>query len=78
MGSNVYANTLVRIRYDQAAPVTTWNIAHGIGTTAPVVDCYTLQGGEYTRVWPQHVYVVDANNVQLVFTVATAGYATVM
>jgi len=78
MGSNVYADATVRINYQQVTAATTWTIVHGIGTTCPCVDAYTLQGGSYSQIFPEHVYAIDANTVQLVFTQAYAGYATVM
>jgi hypothetical protein len=79
MGSNVYKNTIVRIEFEQSSPATTWNIQHGLGTLYPVVDVYVLNNlSQYARFWPAHVYVIDSNNVQLVFTTATAGKATVM
>lgn len=78
MGSNVYKNTTVRIRFEQDTPASTWNINHGIGTSAPIVDVYILEGGSYVRVWPKNVLVVDTNNVQLVFSQTFSGFATVM
>ena len=78
MGSNVYANTIIRINYEQATPATTWTIAHNIGTLYPVVDCYIQESGQSTRFWPDSVIVIDANTVQLNFNEAQSGYATVM
>ena len=79
MGSNVYKNTTARIQYDQNSPATTWNIEHNLDTLYPVVDIYVLnQSSQYAKFWPAHVYVVDNNNVQVVFTNATAGKAMVM
>lgn len=79
MGSNVYKNTTVRIQFDQASPTTTWNIAHNLNTLYPVVDTYILNGSiEWAKVFPAHVYIIDANNVQVIFTNATAGKAMVM
>lgn len=78
MGSNVYKNTLVRINFQQTTPSATWTIVHNIGTLYPVVDCYILESGNYTRFWPNSVIVVDANTVQLNFDEVQSGYATVM
>lgn len=78
MGSNVYKNSLVRINFQQPVAATTWTIPHGIGTVAPVVDVYVLQGGVYSKIVPQHVVATDSNTVTITFTQAFAGYATVM
>jgi GH25 family lysozyme M1 (1,4-beta-N-acetylmuramidase) len=79
MGSNVYKNTIARIEFSQDTPATTWNITHNLNTLYPVVDVYVLNDlSEYAKHFPQHVYAPTANTVQLVFTTATAGKATVM
>lgn len=78
MGSNVYKNSLARINFQQPIAATTWTIVHGIGTTAPAVDVYVLQGGSYSKIVPKHVIATDANTVTITFSQAFAGYATVM
>lgn len=78
MGSNVYKNTLIRIKYEQESPATTWTITHGLDTECPIVDIYVLHEGDYKKFWPLGVSVVDPATVEVTFTSATAGYATVM
>lgn len=78
MGSNVYKNSLVRINFQQQTAATTWTIVHGIGTTAPIVDVYVLQGGSYSKFVPKHIIATDSNTVTITFSTAYAGYATVM
>lgn len=78
MGSNVYKNTTIRIKHDQSSAATTWTIVHGLNTTSPIVDVYTLQSGSYKQMMPLSVIVVDSATVEVNFSAATAGYAMVM
>lgn len=78
MGSNVYKNTIARIKFEQTTPSTEWVVVHNLGTECPIVDVYTLQEGSYKKLLPAVVERIDENAVQLTFTVPTAGYAMVM
>ena len=76
--SNVYTSATVRVTVDQSTPATTWAINHNIGTLYPVVDVYILENGSYTRYYSASISVVDANNVNVIFSQPTSGFVTVM
>jgi hypothetical protein len=78
MGSNVFTNALTRINYQQKTASIQWNVTHGIGTNAPIVDVYVLNGGSYEKFIPQSIHVVDSNRITITFSQPYIGYATVM
>jgi len=65
-------------RHEQAIASTSWNIAHNLGTTAPVVDVWLDIGGTITKALPLSVIVVDSSNLTITFSAAQAGDAFVV
>ncbi len=64
-------------QFTQSTPSNTWTITHGMGTVTPVVDCWVLVGGIYTRILPASVIATSSNVVTLTFSTAQAGRAFV-
>ena len=58
----------------QSTGATTWNIAHNLNTFTPLVDVYS---STYHQLIPAEVISVDANNTQITFSTAQAGYTIV-
>ena len=67
----------VTYRHEQTTPSTIWTIAHGLGMY-PIVDAFVTYNGELQKIIPAAVTFIDANTVQLSFTSAQSGYATVV
>ena len=69
-------------RFEQATPATVWTIVHNLGGNGsqglPVVDAAVDVGGVLTKIIPSRVEKIDLNTVELTFTTAYAGIATVI
>lgn len=59
--------------HDQSVAASTWNIEHNLGTMTPVLDTFIDFEGAVRKILPADVIVVDANNVQVVFTTPRSG-----
>jgi len=67
----------VTVRHVQTAPQAVWRIEHG-QNGYPVVDVYTTENGSVQKIIPLRVEYVDANIVNIYFTAARTGFATVV
>ena len=56
---------------------TTWTIAHGLGVY-PIIDAWTIDGGDLKKIIPSEVNYIDANTCTLIFTLPISGFATVV
>ena len=61
--------------YQQGSASTTWNIAHNLATTTPLVQVYD---NSQQMLIPDSVTAVDANNTTITFGSAQAGFAVFM
>jgi hypothetical protein len=66
---------ITQVRHIQAEPAETWVIKHSHGY--PVVDAFTTYGGKVQKILPKSVVYIDKTTVELTFTSARAGFATV-
>jgi hypothetical protein len=66
-----------RYMHTQAAPATTWNINHGLGAK-PSIDVFYDNNGIINKAFPLSIVHVDDNNVTITWSVARAGYATLI
>lgn len=64
-------------RFEQSTPATVWTINHNLGVY-PVVDAFVTYEGELQKIIPSAVTFIDTNTVQLSFSTAQAGFATVV
>lgn len=60
--------------YTQNPGSTTWNINHNLNTFTPLVNVYNLS---YRQLIPAEVISIDANNTQITFSTAQAGFAII-
>lgn len=58
--------------FTQNPGATTWNINHNLNSFTPLVNVYNLS---YRQLIPAEIISVDANNTQITFSTAQAGYA---
>ncbi len=58
--------------FTQGIAAVTWSINHNLNTRTPLVDVYN---NLYNIIIPAEITSVDANNTQITFATATAGYA---
>lgn len=70
-------------KHVQASAATVWTVAHntgtgGGGTGVPIVDVFISNNGETVKIIPLRVEYLDANTVEIEFSVATAGTAIVI
>lgn len=65
------------VTHEQADPATTWTIEHNFNGY-PMVDVYVMYEGALNKILPSGITYVDANTVQVNFSTAYAGYATVV
>ena len=64
--------------HTQTDASTLWTIVHNLGSY-PIVDVYTTaDDASVQKILPAGVSYVDANTVQVTFTSARAGFATVV
>jgi len=52
------------------APASSWLVKHGLGVDAPAIDVYN---GSDERIMPAAVVILDADNLRVDWSVATAG-----
>lgn len=64
-------------QFTQDTPATTWTIDHNLNLTAPIVDCWILDNGVYTRLVPLEIVSVGTQQVQVTFSAPRAGRALV-
>lgn len=55
-----------------------WSIVHNLNTTSPIVDCYILIDGSYTKILPTDVKVIDSTTVEVHWSDARVGKARVI
>ena len=55
----------------------TWTVTHNLNTTTPCVNCYTDPGGGFEQTIPLSVTVTNANEIDVTWSVATAGRVVV-
>lgn len=65
------------VKHEQDVPATTWTITHNFNGY-PMVDVYVMYEGALNKIIPSGITYVDANTVQVNFSTAYAGYATVV
>ena len=58
--------------FTQAIAAATWSINHNLNSFTPLVDVYNTT---YNIIIPASIASIDANNTQVTFATATAGYA---
>ena len=63
--------------YTTPAPTLVWNVTHDLNTLNPVVDVWVDDNGNTTAVLPKQIRVIDANKLEISFTVATNGVAVI-
>lgn len=63
--------------FEQSSAVKDWVIAHGLGRY-PVVDVYVMFEGQMNKIIPSGITYVDLNTLQVNFTKAYSGYATMV
>ena len=58
---------------------TTWNVNHALNNDTPLVDAMASGfGGEREKALPLSIDIVDADNVTVTWTLATAGTVRVI
>jgi len=62
-------------QHTQSVAASTWNIFHGFGAK-PMVDINVLDGGVVKKAFPLSVVHIDENNVQVTWSSARAGTAS--
>lgn len=67
----------VTIRHVQETPADTWVVAHG-QRGYPVVDVYTAENNTVQKILPMGVEYVDENTVNIYFSEARSGFASVV
>lgn len=63
--------------YTKDTPALVWNITHNRNTLNPVVDVWVDDNGNTTAVLPKQIRVIDADKLEITFTVATPGVAVI-
>lgn len=66
-----------RYTHTQGSAATTWNINHGLGAK-PSVDVFINNAGTVSKAFPLSIVHVDDDNVTITWSVARAGYATLV
>jgi hypothetical protein len=61
--------------FTQTSPASTWSINHSLNSTAPVVMLYNTTGA---AIQPDDIFVVDTNNLNVVFAAPASGTATLL
>lgn len=64
-------------KHEQVTASTTWTIVHNLGVY-PIVDAWTTDGGDLTKILPSEVNYINANTCTLVFSFPISGFATVV
>lgn len=64
--------------HTQSSSDTVWSITHGLNIAVPVVDCFIIYGGAYTKIIPADVVVIDSNTIEIHWSEATAGKARIV
>jgi hypothetical protein len=62
----------------QTTPAIVWEIAHLLGTSYPIVDVWVDDNGTERRILPERVRAINAATVEITFSTATAGRATII
>jgi hypothetical protein len=63
--------------YTNNTPATAWIITHDLNTLNPVVDVWVDDNGNTTAIIPKQIRVIDANKLEITFTVAINGVAVI-
>ena len=63
--------------YTKDTPASVWNVTHDLDTLNPVVDVWVDDNGNTTAVLPKQIRVIDANKLEITFTVALNGVAVI-
>ena len=71
------SNATTSIKHVQEAAAETWTIVHGQGGY-PIIDVYIPYEGTVRKVLPLSVVYIDGNTVEVQFSEARAGFATVI
>jgi len=64
-------------KFTQATPASSWVITHGLGNSAPVVDCWIDVAGTFTKIIPLSVVATSSSVVTITFSSAQSGRAMV-
>lgn len=57
---------------------TTWNVTHSLNTYDVSVTLYDTTVSPRKQVWPENIFIVDANNIQVTFSATVAGRCVVI
>lgn len=63
-------SSVLKAYSETVASASSWTIQHNLGTSSPVIDVYD---GSDTRIMPASVVIVDANQLTVNWSSATAG-----
>jgi hypothetical protein len=63
--------------YTKDTPGLVWNVTHNLNTLNPVVDVWVDDNGNTTAVLPKQVRIIDADKLEITFTVTTNGVAVI-
>lgn len=67
----------VTYRHVQDTPSDLWQLTHNLGMH-PIIEVYTLDGGDLLKLIPRRITYVDDNNAELEFSFPITGFATVV
>lgn len=62
-----------KVEHEQDVPATVWTVRHNLMTRYPILDAQIANGGEYLKIMPNKVIIVDMNTVELHWKRPTAG-----
>lgn len=63
--------------FEVTTPSTVWNIQHNMGVY-PIVDVYVDNNGMQEKIIPTSVEYVSANECELTFSTARAGFVVIV
>lgn len=61
----------------QSTPSSNWSVTHNLDTMQPAVDVWVDDNGVTTAMLPKQVQLVDANHLNISFSIPMAGTAVV-
>ena len=73
----ITSNATTSVKHIQTVAAATWTIVHGQGGY-PIIDVYVPFEGGVQKVLPQSIVYIDGNTVEVQFSEARAGFATVI
>lgn len=64
--------------HTQVTPSTSWVIHHNLGVLTPIVELATTSFGTAEKIYPSDIVFVDTSTVEIVWSKAYAGTATIV